>query len=397
MVSGESQPAATVIRLPDRERVPVPIGELEAVGPRAVRTGSHVVVAHDPALRPEDGLSVSTWIWLAPDAPRGRRRALLATWGENGDGWALVLDADGRPCFEVGAGGHAIGSPASRPVEPGAWARLEAELDPAAATLSLTHRRRRGRHLETVDASQASARAAAPGPAARAAAAGRRTGAGRRRRGAPRRQARRARDRVRGRRRDPRRRVAARRGTGASRPRRRPARPARVVRERPAARGHRARLARRRARLAPGAGSVRGDALPLRRRRRPRLAAELRARAARLAAGRRVRAAARGRRRRGRGGVRGSPRAGGGPGAERPRPADVHLPGLLVRAGGPRRRPRRSAPRTAGSPRLGSARSTTATRTASASTRPRCCGRSPSCARTTAARSTVARTASPRT
>ena len=64
------------------------------------------IVAHDPALRPEDGLSVSTWIWLAPDAPRGGRRALLATWGENGDGWALVLDADGRPCFEVGAGGR---------------------------------------------------------------------------------------------------------------------------------------------------------------------------------------------------------------------------------------------------------------------------------------------------
>ena len=53
------------------------------------------------------------------------------------------------------------------------------------------------------------------------------------------------------------------------------------MRQRPAARRDRPQLAGRRPRSAPGARPVRGDALPLRRRRRPRLAAELRARAAR--------------------------------------------------------------------------------------------------------------------
>ena len=48
---------------------------------------------------PEDGLTVSTWLWLAPGARRGERRALIATWGADGDGWALVLDADGRPAL----------------------------------------------------------------------------------------------------------------------------------------------------------------------------------------------------------------------------------------------------------------------------------------------------------
>ena len=281
MVSGESQPEATVIRLPDRERVPVPIGELEAVGPRAVRTGSHVVVAHDPALRPEDGLTVSTWIWLAPDAPRGRRRALLADLGRD----RRRLGARPRCRRPAVLRGRRRRSPRSgRRLAAGRTRRLGAargrarpgrrddRADPPAPAGAAPGDRRR------LAGQRAGGRA---GAGARAAAAGRRAGAGRRRRGASRRQARRARDRVRGRRRDPRRRVAARRGTGAARPRRRPARPARVVRERPAARGHRARLARRRARLAPGAGSVRGDALPLRRRRRPRLGAELRARAAR--------------------------------------------------------------------------------------------------------------------
>ena len=73
----------------------------------------------------------------------------------------------------------------------------------------------------------------------------------------------------------------ARRRARAARPRRRPSGPARRLRQRAAARGHRPRLARRRPRLAPGARAVRRDALPLRRGRRPRLAAQLRARVAR--------------------------------------------------------------------------------------------------------------------
>ena len=119
MVSAAAQPAATVVSLPGRDPVAVAVRELEPAGARAVRTGSHVAVPHDPALRPADGLSVSTWLWLAPGAPLDARRALLATWGEGGDGWALALDRGGRPCFEVGAGGQRDRVACERPVERG--------------------------------------------------------------------------------------------------------------------------------------------------------------------------------------------------------------------------------------------------------------------------------------
>ena len=122
-------------------------------------------VGHDPALRPDDGLAVSTWVWLAPGAPAGRRRALIATWGEGGDGWALVLDPDGRPRFEVGADGRRDSVAGTEPVERGAWALLEAELDPATGTIAVAHGRRRGRRLETVEVARAQAETSGPGRA----------------------------------------------------------------------------------------------------------------------------------------------------------------------------------------------------------------------------------------
>jgi N,N-dimethylformamidase len=163
MASCESPPSARVVSLPDREPAAVAVRELEPVGPRAVRAGAHVVVPHDPALRPDDGLVVSTWLWLAPGAPAGSRRALLSTWSDGGDGWALVLDAHGRPCFEVGAGGRRAQVAGERAIERGIWARLEAELDPATETIAITHRRRRGRRLETVESARAPSAVGGPG------------------------------------------------------------------------------------------------------------------------------------------------------------------------------------------------------------------------------------------
>ena len=129
MVSAASEPAARLVSLPGGEPVEAAMRTLAPVEPRPVIRGSHVRVAHDPSLRPADGLVVSTWVWLAPRAPAGRRRALLATWGD-GDGYALAIDPDGRPCFEVGRGGAREPVRGELAVEPGIWAHLEGELDP---------------------------------------------------------------------------------------------------------------------------------------------------------------------------------------------------------------------------------------------------------------------------
>lgn len=164
MVAAAAQPSASVVSLPGRDPVAVAVRELEPAGPRPVRTGSHVAVPHDGALRPTDGLSASTWLWLAPGASLDGRRALLATWGEGGDGWALALDRGGRPCFEVGAGGQRDRVACERPVERGSWYRLDAELDPATGTIALTCLRRRGRASERVESVRAGAATGGPGP-----------------------------------------------------------------------------------------------------------------------------------------------------------------------------------------------------------------------------------------
>ena len=70
MVSARRRAAARLVALPGGEPVD---GAGRARWRRSRRsrcgTGSHVGVAHDPALRPADGLVVSTWVWLAPGAP----------------------------------------------------------------------------------------------------------------------------------------------------------------------------------------------------------------------------------------------------------------------------------------------------------------------------------------
>ncbi len=166
MASAAATPTATVISLPGREPAAVPLRELEPAARREVRTGSYVTVAHDPALRPRDGLSVSTWVWLAPGARAGRRRALLASWGEGGDGFALVLDPKGRPSFEVQAAGRRDRVSCEAAVEPGAWTRIEAELDPAGRTIAIAHHRRSGLRTEAVELVSAGSETGGPGPGA---------------------------------------------------------------------------------------------------------------------------------------------------------------------------------------------------------------------------------------
>jgi N,N-dimethylformamidase len=131
MVSGEREPKARLVSLPQRE--PVAAAEIQALAPirpQPVVTGSQVVIDHDPLLRPHDGLTVSTWVWIAPGAPADGRAELIAT----ADGYALVLDQL-RPRFEVG--GAAIDGPSE--LERGVWALLEGILDPDAGTIALRH------------------------------------------------------------------------------------------------------------------------------------------------------------------------------------------------------------------------------------------------------------------
>ena len=107
MVSCADELELELVRLPSGEPAPVTVTRLREPAIQQVRTGAFVEVPHNPALRPAEGLMVSTWIWLAPGAARDGRRALVASWGPRGDdGWALVLDRDGRPCFEVAARGR---------------------------------------------------------------------------------------------------------------------------------------------------------------------------------------------------------------------------------------------------------------------------------------------------
>ena len=128
-----------------------------------VRTGSFVEVPHDPALRPAEGLAVSTWIWLAPGAARDGRRALVASWGPRGDdGWALVLDRDGRPCFEVAAQGRTRVAVAERALPLDSWWRLEGVLDPTSDRIAVSRFDRSG---NAVDGGREAAGLAAPGPA----------------------------------------------------------------------------------------------------------------------------------------------------------------------------------------------------------------------------------------
>ncbi len=164
MVSATGRPSTRLVTLPGREPVAAAIEALEPPAERAVLTGAHAIVPHDPRLRPQDGLTVSTWVWIAPKAPSRERRALLATWGRNGDGWALALDAAGRPAFEVVAGGRRESIAGAAAVEPGAWSRIEAALEPGTGSISISHSRRRGRRLATVEELRAPASLSGPGP-----------------------------------------------------------------------------------------------------------------------------------------------------------------------------------------------------------------------------------------
>lgn len=164
MVSASGSPNARLVRLPAGDGVVAAIDELDPPAEREVVTGSHAIADHDPRLRPQDGLTVSTWVWIAPGAPARERRALLATWAPDGDGWALALDAAGRPVFEVAADGRRESIAGEVAIEPGSWTRLEAALEPQTGSIALTHVRRRGRRTATVEELRAPASLPGPGP-----------------------------------------------------------------------------------------------------------------------------------------------------------------------------------------------------------------------------------------
>ena len=162
MVSCGSDLESEVVRLPSREPAPIAITRLRQPTVQEVNTGAHIAVEHHPALRPNDGFAVSVGVWLAPGAKAGERRALLASWGPGGnDGWALVIDADGRPGFEAAGGGRRWRAVGTTPVPLDAWWRLEGRVDAAAGLLSVTRF-----DLEGVanDSGVGSVPADAPGP-----------------------------------------------------------------------------------------------------------------------------------------------------------------------------------------------------------------------------------------
>lgn len=139
MVSGTIEPEISVVELVGGRPSPVAVERLGPVRRQPVRTGAAVEIPHADAFRPVDGLVVGTWLWLAPGARNGERRALLASWGSNGtDGWALYLDAAGRPCFEVGEGGELDRVVADRELPADAWWHVRGELDPEDGSISVS-------------------------------------------------------------------------------------------------------------------------------------------------------------------------------------------------------------------------------------------------------------------
>ena len=138
MVSSATEFASEVVRLPSRAPTGIGVTPLGPSRSQPALTGSRVEIPHDGALRPTDGLIVACWVWVAPGAPRGRRRALLASWSENGaDGWSLALDREGRPCFEVSAAGRLERAVADSSLPADAWWLLRGVLDPVAGEISI--------------------------------------------------------------------------------------------------------------------------------------------------------------------------------------------------------------------------------------------------------------------
>ena len=138
MVSAASEPRARLVALPGGEPVEAAVAELAPVGPRPVIRGSHVRSPTTPPCAPPTASSSRP----GSGSPRGRPRAPARRWsppGATGDGCALAIDPDGRPCFEVGAGARVEavrGEPRSnRDLGPS-----RGRARPGTGTLSLTHR-----------------------------------------------------------------------------------------------------------------------------------------------------------------------------------------------------------------------------------------------------------------
>ncbi len=265
MASSAAELEATVVRLPGGGPAPIEIAAIAARGRQPVRTGACVEVPHDPALRPAGGLVVATWAWLAPGAPTGRRRVLISSWSPDGaDGFALWLEPDGRPGFEVASGGRRDRVVAGAAIALGVWSRIEGALDPAAGTISISRFEGERRVDSSLEAASLAAPGDSPGPLL--------LGAERSRSGAAESHLDGKLDRptvLAGPPATPTTVAAWALGEGRGPTGRRPrtARSARPLRQRPDPRGHRPRLDRGGSRLASRRRAVRGDALSLRRRR----------------------------------------------------------------------------------------------------------------------------------
>jgi N,N-dimethylformamidase beta subunit-like, C-terminal len=165
MVSSATEFESSVVRLPDRRPTPI---AAERIGParlQPVHTGSAVEIPHAEELRPADGIAVSTWVWLAPGTRHAARRALLSSWGPDGeDGWALVLDAAGRPCFEVAAGGAYERAVAEHSLPADCWWLVRGILDPVSGEIAVAAYDGDPDEVAPLDAARKPSSLGAPGP-----------------------------------------------------------------------------------------------------------------------------------------------------------------------------------------------------------------------------------------
>jgi len=166
MVSSVADPEAAIVRLPGGEPAPVEIDRLGPPRLQPVVTGAAVEAPFAAELRPADGIAVSVWLWLPPGAPAGGRRALVSSWSASGaDGWALTLDAAGRPCFEVAAEGRGERVVADRALPSDRWWLVRGELDPEEGTVAVAAGAGEGLERPFASGSEA-ATLTAPGSAA---------------------------------------------------------------------------------------------------------------------------------------------------------------------------------------------------------------------------------------
>jgi len=131
---------------PDPEGPGLKLAELEATinGPVAlshqpIYPGSCAVVADRPALGNLGAFTVGAFVW--PTAPGGRAQTILSRWRDDeGQGWRLGLDAEGRLEFVVATAAGHWRVVAKRALPAREWALVGGVFDPVAGRLKLIER-----------------------------------------------------------------------------------------------------------------------------------------------------------------------------------------------------------------------------------------------------------------